>query len=144
MKDEFVMVPREWVEMAVKAGAGEVLVLSDIATLAGCLSQPRRGEPVAWIVTDMNGDSYFAYDKQTSSDKPLYTRADPIDPCDHSYANKAGCPECGEAFAIAEPSAPVEVDQDALVAAVCVLRSQGLGNLSAAVEEARAALERKP
>lgn len=43
-----------------------------------------------------------------------------------------------------EPSAPVEIDHDALVAAVCVLRSQGLGNLSAAVEEARAALERKP
>lgn len=30
-------------------------------------------EPVAWIVTDMNGDSYFAYDRQTPSDKPLYT-----------------------------------------------------------------------
>lgn len=42
-----------------------------------------------------------------------------------------------------EPSAPVEIDHDALVAAVCVLRSQGLGNLSAAVEEARAALEHK-
>ena len=46
--------------------------------------------------------------------------------------------------ASAEPSAAVEIDHDALVAAVCVLRSQGLGNLSAAVEEARAALERKP
>jgi hypothetical protein len=46
--------------------------------------------------------------------------------------------------ASAEPSAPVEIDHDALVAAVCVLRSQGLGNLSAAVEEARTALERKP
>lgn len=44
--------------------------------------------------------------------------------------------------ASAEPSAAVEIDHDALVAAVCVLRSQGLGNLSAAVEEARAALER--
>lgn len=32
-----------------------------------------RQEPAAWIVTDMNGDSYFAYDKQTPSDKPLYT-----------------------------------------------------------------------
>ncbi|MBI6913213.1 hypothetical protein JET72_04755 [Pseudomonas juntendi] len=41
-------------------------------------------------------------------------------------------------------SAPVEHDHDALVAAVCVLRSQGLGNLSEAVEAARAALERKP
>ncbi|BFO04010.1 hypothetical protein KNHN1_23880 [Pseudomonas guariconensis] len=46
--------------------------------------------------------------------------------------------------ASAEPSAAVEIDHDALVAAVCVLRSQGLGNLAAAVEEARAALERKP
>jgi len=46
--------------------------------------------------------------------------------------------------ASAEPCAAVEVDHDALVAAVCVLRSQGLGNLSAAVEEARTALERKP
>jgi len=44
------------------------------------------------------------------------------------------CPSC----------APVEIDHDALVAAVCVLRSHGLDNLSAAVEEARAALERKP
>lgn len=35
-------------------------------------AQP-QGEPVAWIVTDMNGDSYFAYDKQTPNDKPLYT-----------------------------------------------------------------------
>ena len=40
--------------------------------------------------------------------------------------------------------APAEIDHDALVAAVCVLRSQGLGNLSQAVEVARAALERKP
>lgn len=31
-----------------------------------------QGEPVAWIVTDMNGDSYFAYDKQTPDDEPLY------------------------------------------------------------------------
>lgn len=31
-----------------------------------------QGEPVAWIVTDMNGDSYFAYDRQTPNDKPLY------------------------------------------------------------------------
>ncbi|HDS1695787.1 MULTISPECIES: hypothetical protein [unclassified Pseudomonas] len=46
--------------------------------------------------------------------------------------------------AIAEPSAPTEIDRDALVAAVCVLRSQGLGNLSEAVETARAALERNP
>lgn len=65
------------------------------------------------------------------------------DECAHSYASKIGCPECGEEFG-AEPSAPVEIDHDALVAAVCVLRSQGLNNLSAAVEEARAALERKP
>ena len=43
-----------------------------------------------------------------------------------------------------EPSAPVEHDHDALVAAVCVLRSQGLGNLSEAVEQARSALECKP
>lgn len=28
------------------------------------------------------------------------------DECAHSYANKDGCPECGEAFAGAEPSAP--------------------------------------
>ncbi|MGN8259459.1 hypothetical protein ACLEJW_09015 [Pseudomonas sp. SMSB3] len=45
--------------------------------------------------------------------------------------------------ASAEPSAPVEHDHDALVAAACVLRSQGLRNLSEAVEAARAALERK-
>lgn len=32
-------------------------------------------KPDAWIVTDMNGDSYFAYDKQTPSDKALYTVA---------------------------------------------------------------------
>ncbi len=38
---------------------------------------------------------------------------------------------------------PVEIDNDALVAAVCVLRSQGLGNLSEAVEAARAALAHK-
>ncbi|MGE8122537.1 hypothetical protein [Pseudomonas fulva] len=50
--------------------------------------------------------------------------------------------ECQEASA--EQSAPVEHDHDALVAAVCVLRSQGLGNFSEAVETARAALERKP
>ncbi len=43
-----------------------------------------------------------------------------------------------------EPSAPVEIDCDALVAAVCVLRSQGLGNLSEAVEAARLALELQP
>lgn len=43
-----------------------------------------------------------------------------------------------------EPSAPVEHDHDALVAAVCVLRSHGLANLSEAVEAARAALESKP
>ena len=30
------------------------------------------GEAVAWIVTDMNGDSYFAYDRQTPRDTPLY------------------------------------------------------------------------
>lgn len=29
-------------------------------------------QPVAWVVTDMNGDNYFAYDKQTPNDKPLY------------------------------------------------------------------------
>lgn len=29
-------------------------------------------EPVAWIITDINGDSYFAYDRQTPSDTPLY------------------------------------------------------------------------
>lgn len=29
-------------------------------------------QPVAWIGTDMNGDSYLTYDKQTPSDKPLY------------------------------------------------------------------------
>ncbi|MFL1549712.1 hypothetical protein ACI77I_11495 [Pseudomonas sp. D47] len=34
-------------------------------------AQP-QGEPVAWIVTDMNGDNYFAYDRQTPNDKPLY------------------------------------------------------------------------
>jgi len=34
-------------------------------------AQP-QGEPVAWIVTDMNDDTYFAYDKQTPNDKPLY------------------------------------------------------------------------
>ncbi|MGR3991616.1 hypothetical protein [Pseudomonas sp. 1121_17] len=45
--------------------------------------------------------------------------------------------------ASAEPTAAIEIDHDALVAAVCVLRSQGLGNLSQAVEVARAALERK-
>jgi hypothetical protein len=42
-------------------------------------AEQHQGEPVAWIVTDMNGDSYFAYDKQTSSDKPLFTRADPAE-----------------------------------------------------------------
>ncbi|MCE0778879.1 DUF3850 domain-containing protein [Pseudomonas sp. NMI542_15] len=46
--------------------------------------------------------------------------------------------------ASAEPTAAIEIDHDALIAAVCVLRSQGLGNLSQAVEVARAALERKP
>lgn len=49
----------------------------------------------------------------------------------------AACPEC------ADPSAPTEIDHDALVAAVCVLRSHGLGNLSEAVEQARAVLGRK-
>ncbi|MCK2123929.1 hypothetical protein [Pseudomonas sp. PNPG3] len=29
----------------------------------------------------------------------LSASAEPIDGCDHSYSNKAGCPECGEAFA---------------------------------------------
>ncbi|MBW1249017.1 hypothetical protein I7860_20270 [Pseudomonas tolaasii] len=40
-----------------------------------CFKEPAatpQGEPVAWIVTDMNGDSYFAHDRQTPSDKPLY------------------------------------------------------------------------
>lgn len=45
---------------------------------------------------------------------------------------------------VLKSSAPVERDHDALVAAVCVLRSQGLGNLSEAVEAASTALERKP
>lgn len=31
-----------------------------------------EAEPAAWIVTDMNGDSYFAYDRQTPADQPLY------------------------------------------------------------------------
>lgn len=75
-------------------------------------------------------------------DAALSASAEPNDECAHSYANSQGCPECGESFA--GPIEHTEIGHDALVAAVCVLRSHGLGNLSAAVEEARAALERKP
>lgn len=64
-----------------------------------------QGEPVAWIVTDMNGDSYFAYDKQTPSDKPLYTSQPAsvsVDACDHCGKHTQGldgetkwCTHCG-------------------------------------------------
>lgn len=51
--------------------------IKELEELRAFLAQPAEqhlGEPVAWMVTDMNGDSYFAYDMQTPADKPLYTR----------------------------------------------------------------------
>ncbi|WP_296267377.1 hypothetical protein [Pseudomonas sp. UBA6562] len=74
----------------------------------------------------------------------LSTSAEPVStawrcgPCKLEMAGRRPCDLCS-----AEPIATTEIDNDALVAAVCVLRSQGLSNLSVAVEEARAALERK-
>jgi hypothetical protein len=187
-------------------------------------------------IASIPGDSinYHATYMSRIARDALSASAEPSDECAHSYANKLGCPECGEAFSGAEPTsnsahscgldtqskcsvcaepsapapmpeymdaacdkfdwtpeealhfyaegkhfdtdngrtrilctgaiashalkgmskeyaaskgvelgAPVEIDQDALVAAGCVLRSYGLGNLSSAVEAARAALERK-
>ena len=98
MSNEFVMVPREWVEGTVKAGAGEVLVLSDIATLAECLSQQPQGEPVAyardWFAAgeipykEKNENGRIAWAKKFRfkeitpnkifvTDVPLFTHADP-------------------------------------------------------------------
>lgn len=51
--------------------AKELRALLDADISASVATQP-QGEPVAWIVTDMNGDNYFAYDRQTPNDKPLY------------------------------------------------------------------------
>ena len=52
---EYVLVPREWVESTVKAGAGEVVVLSDIATLAECLNQTHQGKPVGEVTANEAG-----------------------------------------------------------------------------------------
>lgn len=57
-------------------GLARELLTSAAAMLAAAPASPQAAQPVAWIVTDMNGDSYFAYDRQTPNDKPLYTHAD--------------------------------------------------------------------
>lgn len=91
---------------------------------------------------------------QLEKDSPEYPRIHFVRAHKHTCANvqpgstSADICDCGAVVdgssVQAEPSAPVEIDHDALVAAACVLRSQGLGNLSEAVEVARAALERMP
>ena len=76
--EQMVSVPRAEIEAAAERFA-RAQIFDFSSKLHALLAQPAaqcQGEPVAWIVTDMNGDSYFAYDKQTPSDKPLYTHAD--------------------------------------------------------------------
>lgn len=128
-------------------------------------AEQHQGEPVAWRYRHAEpGMSWFFTEKPEASGClvdgfeyevfPLYTHADPgeierlrsiIERQRNLIASlRAELAESRSIDASAEPSAAIEIDHDALVAAVCVLRSQGLGNLSAAVEEARTALDRKP
>ncbi|MQA53696.1 hypothetical protein [Pseudomonas piscis] len=47
-----------------------------------------------------------AHDLLPKINAALSASAEPSEECAHSYANKAGCPECGEAFDGGKPSTP--------------------------------------
>ncbi len=118
--------------------------------------EQHQGKPVGEVVAFGKGlhEIAWAAGRMPKLGVKLFTHADPgeverlrsvIEQQTNLIASlRAELVESRSIDASAEPSAAIEIDHDALVAAVCVLRSQGLGNLSQAVEVARAALERKP
>ena len=91
MSNEFVMVPREWAELLVEAGAGEAITRAELQVLRDALVQPaeqHQGEPVAWLWEHVNGLRICTTSERTPftnehaippncKKTPLYTHADP-------------------------------------------------------------------
>lgn len=90
MKDEFVMVPRDWAEGVISAGSGEPVCQSDVELLSAAVkAEQNHGEPVAWALIGATGGTEIGLDRsELLHDQgkyggdlvPLYTRPAQVEP----------------------------------------------------------------
>lgn len=59
MKDEFVMVPRDWAESIISAGPGEPVCRTDLDTLRAAIAEQHQGEPVTLPARKPEIDQFF-------------------------------------------------------------------------------------